>query len=994
MKKQIYRNAKGGEIDRTMPLSFKFNGKKYWGYKGDTLASALLANGIHLVGRSFKYHRPRGIFSAGIEEPNGLVQLETGAYSEPNIQVTRIHLSEQLEAKSQNCWPSINIDINAINSKFEKLIPAGFYYKTFMWPKKFWSFYEYLIRKVAGMGVAPRLADPDKYEHRYTHCDILIIGAGPSGLSAALQAGVTNARILLIDSEPSLGGYLRTESCKIAGVPAKKWVSETERHLTNKENVTILRNTIAVAYYDHNMVVLNEYIGKNSTSKTKQRLWLARAKTVILASGSIERPLVFSNNDRPGVMLTSAVLTYARVYGTRAGKNAVVFTNNNSIYSTIENLISSGIKIKMIVDVRHSIPNKHLMTAQKNKIHILKGHVVHNVKGTKKLNSVKISPLDQKGRFQSGDEISVKCDLLCISGGWTPNVHLFSQAQGKLKYDPRITAFVPSEALHSLQPIGSCNGKFALKDCIVEGLNAGIKAVNFLNFNASPLSAPSCSNSPSLGITPLWLVPSRNSEKKFVDFQNDVTTDDIELAHTENYVSVEHLKRYTTLGMGTDQGRLSNVNGLAIMAKLRNVKIKNMGTTTFRAPFTPITMGAVAGPNINEYFIPIRLTSMHENHKTFDAQFIRAGQWLRTQYYNIPNTDVEKIILQEATNTRENAGITDISTLGKIELKGSDITEFLNKIYINNFENMRHGTCRYGVMLREDGMVFDDGTVTKIKEDNFLITTTTSKAEQVLQHLEYFSQVEWPNLDVNLLSVTEEWAGIAIAGPNSRCILSDIVKDIDLSNEACPFMAYREGTLYNIPIRIFRISFSGELAYEINIPANFGSDMWEIVIKVGARYKAKPYGTEAMNILRIEKGHVVGGEINGRTTADDLGLSSMMSASKDFVGKRALERPGLKDMNRPQLVGLTPVDKKTDIPRGGRIINNHNTTLKPCLEGEVTSRCFSPILGHPIALGLVSAGRRRFGETITVVSPLLNESVIAEICDPTFFDTEGRRLRD
>ena len=993
MNNQRYRIDKGGLIDRSKPLNFEFNGKSYQGFMGDTLASALLANGVHLIGRSFKYHRPRGIVASGIEEPNALIQLETEEYTEPNLQSTRIILYDGLIANSQNCWPSVTFDLMAINTKFHKLIPAGFYYKTFMWPKKLWLFYESIIRKIAGIGVAPQKDDPDTYEHQHAHCDILIVGGGPAGIAAALQAVKTNARIILVDSDPTLGGYLRVEKKKINGKPALDWVANATKVFRDKANIIVLNKTIVSSYYDHNMLILNQHLDSANKTKPRQRLWQVRAKEVILATGSIERPIVFSNNDHPGIMLMSAVLSYASIYAVRAGTRAVIFTNNNSVYASLPDLISSGINVVAIIDVREIIPKKYMEIASNYKIKIFNRHVVYNVKGSFKITSVQISTIGPDKRKLVGNDLTINCDLLCVSGGWTPSVHLFSQSQGKLRYDSELTAFVPHKSVLPQQSIGSCNGKFSLIDCINEGFKAGLQATKQLNFKSDISTISEYSKDSPLAIEALWSVPSRSNDKKFVDFQNDVTSDDIALAHRENYISVEHLKRYTTLGMGTDQGRLSNVNGLAIMAELRNLEIQKVGTTTFRPPFSPITMGAVAGYETNEHFIPIRLSSMHENHKVLKTKFVRAGQWLRPQCYPKPNETIWDTISREALHVRQSVGIVDVSTLGKIDLKGSDAAEFLNRIYVNNFKKLPVGKCRYGVMLREDGMVFDDGTVTRINENHFLITTTTLKAAAVLQHMEFFAQVEWPNLDLHMLSVTEEWSAIAIAGPDSRNILSSIINNIDLSNETCPFMAFREGTILNIPVRIFRISFSGELAYEINIPANYGPDVWELILKVGESANIKPYGTEAMNVLRIEKGHAVGSEINGRTSAEDLGFSSMMSSSADFIGKRASQRPGLKDSSRSQLVGLKPIDRKAKIPRAGRIVNNESTSSTLGSEGEITSLCFSPTLGHHIALALIASGRSRIGEIVKVVSPLSSESIEAEICNSIFFDPNGERLR-
>ena len=998
MSHQPFRTPDGGNIDRGQPLTFTFDGKVYQGFAGDTLASALMANGVKLLARSFKYHRPRGLTGYGVEEANALVQLRTGARTEPNIPATRIELYDGLVAESQNRWPSLHFDIGAVNSKLSGLFPSGFYYKTFMWPAKLWPIYEHAIRHIAGMGKSATLKDPDSYAHTHRHCDVLIAGGGPAGLMAALSAGQSGARVILCDENAGFGGMLRGRRDTVASKSGQEWVADTLAQLAAMENVRLLRRTTAAGYYDHNLIVLDERVADHKATpenhEPRHRIWHVRAKEVVLATGSIERPLVFADNDRPGVMLTSAAQAYANAHGALAGRRAVIFTNNASAYAAAADLKAAGIEVQAIVDLRDSPEAPELEIAGNANIGVLNGHAVVAAHGSRSVNSVTVMPVDGDAN-PVGKAQEILCDVVCLSGGWTPSVHLFSQSRGKLRYDETLSAFVPDKNFQRERSAGACRGALQLHACLHEGAQAGAEAAVAAGFDATATNVPICSADTVVKPRVLWTISTPDHlhcGKQFVDLQNDVTAADVGLAYREGYRSVEHLKRYTTLGMGTDQGRTSNVNGLAIMAGYRADAIPAVGATTFRQPFTPIPMGAVAGLNAHDHVAPVRTTPLHHWHAVAGASYAPAGQWLRAQGYPQDGETLEEATMREAEHVRKKVGIVDVSTLGKIDVQGPDALEFLNRVYINGFSNLAVGKCRYGVMLREDGLVDDDGVVTRLTENRYMITTTTTHAGAVMSRLEYLLDVDWPTLNVHLLSVTDDWSGIAIAGPHSRTVLTKLTS-ADLSDSVVPFMGYAEIDIDGVPVRLFRISFSGELAYEINMAPNATGTVWDALLKAGADQEIIPYGLEAMNVLRIEKGHVVGGELNGRTTAGGLGFGEMMSTKKAFVGQIPARREGLTRDDGRQLVGLVPADKKTRIPRGAQLITDPIAAKPVAMHGEVTSQCMSPNLGHPIALALLNGGRARHGETLKAHSPITGQTVTVNVTHPIFIDRQGERLR-
>ena len=993
-----FRLDKGGLINRNKKISFIFNGKKYFGYEGDTLASALLANGIHLVGRSFKYHRPRGFIGAGVDEPNATVQLYKGEKTEPNVVATSVELVEGLEAKSQNCWPFVSFDLRAINNLFNKFLPAGFYYKTFMWPKNFWhKIYEPFIRRAAGLGIAPLKPDPDRYEHNFEHCDVLVVGSGPSGLASASAAAKNGARVILAEDKPRFGGSLLAEEVTIGNKKGKDWADETIAQLKSMSNVIVRNRSQVFGYYDHNMMVMFERTKDHIENPTKftprQRLWYIRAKQVIISTGSIERPIVFGNNDRPGIMLASAAKEYMKIYGVLVGKKPIIFTNNDSAYDTAIEFKKNGID-PLVVDVRNDSASSVVKEAKNLNINIKFSSGVVNTKGYLKVNSATIGKLtNDKSNYENLENIP--CDCICVSGNWTPTVHLSSQSGNKLSFGEKIDAFIPSQSRQSETSIGSANGTFTLKKSLNDGFSKGYELSNKITGKNLKSAIPTSNEKEYGEHEKFWCMPLPKNKKfkRFVDFQNDVAVSDIELALREGFRSIEHVKRYTTLGMATDQGKTSNLNGLQLVSNIENKVITDVGHTTFRPPYTPVTIGAIVGREVGKHYRPTRKSPMHMWHEKNNAVFVDAGLWLRPRYYNQGGENLIEAAKREATNVRNNVGVCDVTSLGKIDIKGPHSAEFLNRVYTNAWMKLPVGKARYGVMLREDGIVFDDGTTTRISENHFHMTTTTAQAVNVLSHLEYYLQVVWPELDVNVLSTTEQWAGAALAGPNSRNLLSKLFPEIDVSNDSIPFMGYKEADLFGVPSRIFRISFSGELAYEINVESGYGVFMWEKIIELGKEMNVEPYGTEALSTLRIEMGHVAGSEIDGRVIASDLSLDGMLSKKKDFIGKRSLNREAFLSPDREKIVGLVPLDKKSMIPEGSHLVNDANAALPNVKLGHVSASCWSVEYNNPFSLAILKDGKKKIGKKLYAVSPLKNKSIPVEIVSSHYVDPKGERVR-
>lgn len=992
MSTQPFRLAAGGLVDRSQALSFRFDGRSYQGHAGDTLASALLANGVRLVGRSFKYHRPRGILSAGPEEPNALVELRAGARREPNTRATVIELHHGLEAASQNRWPSLAFDLLSVNGLISPALVAGFYYKTFMWPASFWEkLYEPLIRRAAGLGRAAGLEDPDHYEKAFAFCDLLVIGGGPAGLSAALAAGRAGARVILCDEDFRFGGRLLAEKREIGGQAASDWLAATLAELASLPSVRLMPRSTVYGVYDHGVYGAVERISDHlpvpQPHQPRQRSWRITARRAVLAAGAIERPVVFAGNDTPGVMLAGAVRSYLNRYGVLPGRRAVLFTSGDDGWVTARDLAAAGATVAAIVDPRPDIDAGLTALAARIGARLFAGGVVAAASGGRALQRATV-------RDASGREHGVACDLLAVANGWNPTLHLTSHQNARPVWDDDIHAFVADSMPAGMSTAGSAAGRFSLAQALEDGARLGARAAADCGFAPGATPAQPGTDPEGMALAPLWRVRGGKG-KAFVDLQNDVTDTDIELAAREGFRPAEHLKRYTTLGMATDQGKTANIAGLAILAGQTGRTIPETGTTTFRPPYTPVAIGALAGHHRGRDFRPTRLAPTHEWSREQGAVFVEAGPWLRAQYYPGPGEDHWlTTVNREVLAVRGGVGLCDVSTLGKIDIQGADAAEFLERVYINGWKALPIGRARYGVMLREDGFVMDDGTTSRLAEEHFLMTTTTANAGRVMQHLEFCHQVLWPDLAVRMVSVSEHWAQAAIAGPKSREVLRGVVDPRhDLSNDAFPYLAARAVTVGGgIPARLFRISFSGELAYELAVPADYGEAMMRALMAAGQPHGITPYGTEALGVMRVEKGHVAGNELNGQTTARDLGLGRMLSSKKDFIGRLMAGREALVAAERPALVGFRPVERGQRLRAGAHFIGLGRAPSTENDEGYMTSAAYSPSLRHWIGLGLIRNGPARIGERVRAVDPVRSGDIEVEICSPVFIDPEGARL--
>ncbi|MEO0912094.1 MAG: sarcosine oxidase subunit alpha family protein [Pseudomonadota bacterium] len=950
----------GGQIDHTKTLRFQWNERWLSAHPGDTLASALLANNIRLVGRSFKYHRPRGIFTAGSEEPNALVQIGKGAALDPNTRATTVEMREGLYARSQNHVGPLAWDRMAIADYLHPFLAAGFYYKTFMWPKAFWEkLYEPAIRRAAGLGALSGKPDPDAYDHGYLHADLLIIGAGPAGLAAALTAGRSGLRVILADEDFNMGGRLNAETYEVENQPGATWAEATVTELATLPNIRLSPRTTIFGAYDHGIYGALE----RNTGKTRQTLWRIYTKHALLTAGATERPIAFGNNDRPGILQASALRTYLNRFAATPGHRIAIFTNNDDGLRTAEDARAKGLEVARIVDTR-------------------KGETITDTKGRLGIRSVTLN---------TGQRIEVDC--LAVSGGWSPNVHLTCHHRSRPVWTDAIAAFTPGPNLpQGMAVAGAANGTLTLAATLAEGHAKAAEITETLGKTPKG-TAPKASDEPA-DITPFWHV-AESKPRAWVDLQNDVTTKDIRQSHAEGFRSVEHLKRYTTLGMATDQGKTSNTLGLALLAEASGKSIPETGTTIFRPPYTPVPMAAFAGRARAEHFRPTRLTPSHQWAMENGASFTEAGLWLRAEWYAQPGEKGWRdSVDREVIATRQSLGIADVSTLGKIDIQGRDAADFLNRVYSNPFLKLPVGKVRYGLMLREDGFAYDDGTTARMSETHFIMTTTTTNAGLVYRNLEFARQCLWPDLDVHLQSITDAWAQYSIAGPNARALLSEVVDNLDLSNAAFPFMACTECTIFGgTPARLFRISFSGELAYELAVPSRTGDALIRALMEAGKPYDITPYGLEALNVMRIEKGHVTSAELNGQTTSEMAGLGGMVSAKKDAIGIPLTHRPALTTREQIRLVGLRPVGSSATFEAGAHLLAKDAPNNLLHDQGWITSVAHSPTLGHHIGLGYLKRGATRHGEILRAHDPVRGQDVEVEICSPHHYDPEGARQR-
>jgi methylglutamate dehydrogenase subunit C len=962
----------GGLIDCSKTLNFSFDGKAFAGHAGDTLASALLANGVRLMGRSFKYHRPRGPLSAGSEEPNALVELRTGARQEPNTRATVAELFDGLEANSQNRWPSLAFDALAINDGLSNFFAAGFYYKTFMWPKSFWEkVYEPIIRRAAGLGAMSKLEDPDQYDKGFIHCDVLIIGAGTAGLMAALTAGRAGARVVLADEDFRFGGRLNAETFEVGNTSATDWAAAVVAELASLPNVRLMLRTTVIGAFDHGIYSaverVSDHLAEPLSGKPRQTLWRIYSRHAILAGGATERPIAFENNDRPGIMLAGSLRAYANRWGVTVGDKVAVFTNNADGLRTAQDLKSKGVAVVAVIDSRD-------------------GDEVIDTSGRLGLTSITV-------RRSNGEIETIEANALAVSGGWNPNVNITSHHRSKPVWNEAIAAFVPGEGgPTNLVAAGAANGVLSTYSALQSGQVRALEVLSELGLKAKAFLLPKTEDDP-VSIKPLWFVHAGKG-RAWIDFQNDVTVKDIKLAHQENFTSVEHLKRYTTLGMATDQGKTGNVIGLAVMAELTGRSIPETGTTVYRPPYTPVALGALAGRSRGKEFKPFRLTPSHKWATEQGAIFVEVGMWLRTQWLpRTGETHWRQSVDREVLATRKSVGICDVTTLGKIDIQGTDAGAFLDKVYANTFSTLAVGKCRYGVMLREDGIVYDDGTTARMGTHEYVMTTTTANAVTVFRHLEFVRQCLFPDMDVQLISTTEAWAQYSVAGPNARKLLSKIV-DQDISDAAFPYMgAGNISVCGGLRARLFRISFSGELAYEIAVPTRYGDALIRKLVEAGEEFDAVVYGTETLGVMRIEKGHVAGNELNGQSTALNMGLGKMVSKKKDSIGMALSQREGLNDANGYRLVGVKPVNKQQALTAGSHFLEIGAAPVMANDGGWLTSMVYSPHIGSHIALGYLKAGDQKIGKRMRAVNFLNKTDVEIEIVSPHFFDPEGERLR-
>ena len=985
---QPFRLAAGGIcIDRSRRLRFRFNATDCEGHPGDTLASALIANGVRLVGRSFKYHRPRGLVSAGAEEPNAIVQLD-GDDDEPNARATTVLLRDGLSARSVNCWPSVGFDLGSINDRLSPLFPAGFYYKTFMGPPGGWNFYGRFVRRMAGLGTAPGTAGRRAYEKRFHHCDVLVAGAGPAGLQAALQAARSGARVMLADDGTLPGGMLLEGEAAVGGRPAAEWAADVAAELDAHPDVVRLDRATVAGYYDHNLLTVVEL--SPTRPWIDERLWKVRARRVVLATGAAERPLVFADNDRPGVMLASAALAYVRRYAVRPGARAVAVTNNNSTYRTILELVEAGIEVPVLADIRSRPPEALVADLVARGVEVLRGHAIVGVAGSRAVRAAFVAPPDQPA-----DPRRVACDLVLCSGGWSPRVHLHSQSGARPAYDAAHACFVPGDSVQAERSAGACNGAFSLRSALEQGWRAGSEACSALGFAAPATCIPHCSEDPPLDIEPCWeILSARPRARAFVDLQNDVTAEDIRLAEQEGFRSVEHVKRYTTAGMGTDQGKLGNVNAIGILSETLSETPDGIGTTSYRPPYTPVSFGVIAGKDAGEIVLPARRTALTDRIEEAGAVMFEAGAgYRRPSYFPRPGENMAAAVAREALACRTAAGMYDGSPLGKFELHGPDVAVFLNRVYANRWDDLAVGQGRFGWMLREDGRLLDDGITFRLGEHHWWMFAGSGAADHVQKHLERLLQIEWPELEVHLTAVTSQWTNVCVCGPKARAVLEGAGTGASLATDAFPFMAMREMTVAGVPARVARAGYTGEFSFEINVPARHGLHLWNSLAAAGEPCGLTLVGSEASMVMRCEKGFVSAGfEGDGIVNPFDAGCGWAVDMDKgDFIGRRSLVRDRNVGGVRPNVVGLLPEDPSFVPPDGTPLVPAGAPTDSPLVIGYVSQACHSPNAGRAIALAVLDDGRQRIDERIEIAA--IDRRAPALVVRACFVDPAGGRMR-